>query len=84
MASWNKEQAATQRLLANNFEDARWRRTALKNAYALLSKRRFGELDAVVCLGAKRLLLTGRQNTPPPSSSWEAAWRMPSRFAYGS
>ncbi len=42
MASWNKEQAATQRLLANNFEDPKWRTTALKNAYALLSKRRFG------------------------------------------
>ncbi|PFH62405.1 hypothetical protein XA68_13631 [Ophiocordyceps unilateralis] len=40
-ASWNKEQAATRRLLANNFEDPRWRTTALKNAYALLSKRRF-------------------------------------------
>ncbi|KAM0522721.1 hypothetical protein ACHAPS_005927 [Verticillium nonalfalfae] len=48
MASWNKEQGATQRLLANNFEDPKWRTTALKNAYALLSKRRF---DAVnVCL----------------------------------
>ena len=41
MASWNKEQAATQKLLANNFEDPRWKTTALKNAYALLSKRRF-------------------------------------------
>ncbi|KAI0914538.1 WD repeat domain-containing protein [Ustulina deusta] len=41
MASWNKEQAMTQRLLANNFEDPRWKTTALKNAYALLSKRRF-------------------------------------------
>ncbi|KAI0484638.1 RAVE protein 1 C terminal-domain-containing protein [Xylariaceae sp. FL0804] len=41
MASWNREQAATQRLLANNFEDPKWRTTALKNAYALLSKRRF-------------------------------------------
>ncbi|RCI14137.1 hypothetical protein L249_6050 [Ophiocordyceps polyrhachis-furcata BCC 54312] len=40
-ASWNKEQAATRRLLANNFEDSRWRTAALKNAYALLSKRRF-------------------------------------------
>lgn len=44
MASWNKEQAATQKLLANNFDDPKWRRTALKNAYALLSKRRFREL----------------------------------------
>ncbi|KAK2603932.1 regulator of (H+)-ATPase in vacuolar membrane [Conoideocrella luteorostrata] len=41
MASWNKEQAATQKLLAHNFDDPKWRRTALKNAYALLSKRRF-------------------------------------------
>ncbi|KAI1148257.1 WD repeat domain-containing protein [Nemania diffusa] len=41
MATWNREQAATQRLLANNFEDPKWKTTALKNAYALLSKRRF-------------------------------------------
>ncbi|GAW22071.1 hypothetical protein ANO14919_116060 [Xylariales sp. No.14919] len=41
MANWNKEQAMTQRLLANNFEDPKWKTTALKNAYALLSKRRF-------------------------------------------
>ncbi|OTB04577.1 hypothetical protein M426DRAFT_320691 [Hypoxylon sp. CI-4A] len=41
MASWNKEQGATQRLLANNFNDPKWKTTALKNAYALLSKRRF-------------------------------------------
>ncbi|EON97002.1 putative wd repeat-containing protein [Phaeoacremonium minimum UCRPA7] len=41
MASWNREQGATLKLLANNFDDPRWRTTALKNAYALLSKRRF-------------------------------------------
>ncbi|KAI1162643.1 WD repeat domain-containing protein [Nemania serpens] len=41
MASWNREQGATQRLLANNFEHPKWKTTALKNAYALLSKRRF-------------------------------------------
>ncbi|OLN95328.1 Regulator of V-ATPase in vacuolar membrane protein 1, partial [Colletotrichum chlorophyti] len=41
MAHGNKEQAATQRLLANNFDEPKWRTTALKNAYALLSKRRF-------------------------------------------
>jgi len=43
MAHWNKEQGATQKLLANNFEEPKWRTTALKNAYALLSKRRFGK-----------------------------------------
>ncbi|PHH81707.1 hypothetical protein CDD83_3504 [Cordyceps sp. RAO-2017] len=40
-ANANREQAATQRLLANNFDDSKWRKAALKNAYALLSKRRF-------------------------------------------
>lgn len=46
VASWNKEQVATQKLLANNFDDPKSRRTALKNAYALLSKRRFRELPS--------------------------------------
>ncbi|KAK4141274.1 RAVE protein 1 C terminal-domain-containing protein [Dichotomopilus funicola] len=41
MAAWNREQGATQRLLANNFDDPKWRTAALKNAYALMSKRRF-------------------------------------------
>ena len=43
MASWNREQAATLRLLANNFDDPRWKTSALKNAYALMSRRRFGK-----------------------------------------
>lgn len=41
MASWNREQATTQRLLTNNFNEARWRTAALKNAYALMGRRRF-------------------------------------------
>ena len=41
MASWNREQASTQKLLANNFKESRWKIAALKNAYALLGKRRF-------------------------------------------
>ncbi|TPX15221.1 uncharacterized protein E0L32_004779 [Thyridium curvatum] len=41
MASWNREQGATLRLLSNNFDDPKWKTTALKNAYALMSKRRF-------------------------------------------
>ncbi|EAW07461.1 WD repeat protein [Aspergillus clavatus NRRL 1] len=41
MATWHREQAATQRLLANNFQEERWKTAALKNAYALLGKRRF-------------------------------------------
>ncbi|KAK0639249.1 RAVE protein 1 C terminal-domain-containing protein [Cercophora newfieldiana] len=41
MATWNREQGATLRFLANNFDDPKWRTAALKNAYALMSKRRF-------------------------------------------
>ncbi|KAL8709370.1 MAG: hypothetical protein Q9220_005864 [cf. Caloplaca sp. 1 TL-2023] len=41
MSAWNREQASTQRLLSNNFQEARWKTAALKNAYALLGKRRF-------------------------------------------
>ena len=41
MATWSREQSATLRLLANNFNEARWRTAALKNAYALMGKRRF-------------------------------------------
>ena len=44
MAHWNREQAPTQRLLSNDFSQARWKTAALKNAYALLGKRRFGSL----------------------------------------
>ncbi|PYH48352.1 WD repeat protein [Aspergillus saccharolyticus JOP 1030-1] len=41
MAHWHREQAVTQRLLSNNFDEPRWKTAALKNAYALLGKRRF-------------------------------------------
>ncbi|KAF2193650.1 WD repeat protein-like protein [Zopfia rhizophila CBS 207.26] len=41
MATWSKEQAATHRLLSNNFQEERWKTAALKNAYALMGKRRF-------------------------------------------
>lgn len=50
MASWNREQAATLRLLANNFDDPKWRTAALKNAYALMSKRRFAYAAAFFLL----------------------------------
>lgn len=42
MATWHREQASTTKLLANNFSEARWKTAALKNAYALLGKHRFG------------------------------------------
>ncbi len=48
MASWNREQAATLKLLANNFDDPRWKTSALKNAYALMSRRRFGRSHSIL------------------------------------
>ncbi|KNG49742.1 wd repeat-containing protein [Stemphylium lycopersici] len=41
MATWSREQAATHRLLSNNFNEERWKTAALKNAYALMGRRRF-------------------------------------------
>ncbi|KAJ5224892.1 RAVE complex protein Rav1 C-terminal [Penicillium citrinum] len=41
IAHWHREQRPTARLLANDFKEARWKTSALKNAYALLGKRRF-------------------------------------------
>lgn len=43
MASWNREQGATMRFLGNDFKVGKWRTAAMKNAYALLGKHRFGE-----------------------------------------
>jgi RAVE protein 1 C terminal len=42
-AAWHKEQAVMLKFMSNDFTQLRWRTAALKNAYALLSKRRFGE-----------------------------------------
>lgn len=41
-AAWHKEQTVMIKFLSNDFAQPRWRTAALKNAYALLSKRRFG------------------------------------------
>ncbi|KAF1831934.1 hypothetical protein BDW02DRAFT_571508 [Decorospora gaudefroyi] len=41
MATWSREQGATKRLLSNNFSEDRWKTAALKNAYALMGRRRF-------------------------------------------
>lgn len=46
-----REKENTMKLLANNFNEARWKAAALKNAYALLSKRRFHYAAAFFLLG---------------------------------
>jgi hypothetical protein len=48
---YSREQTATLKLLANNFSEQRWKITARKNAYALLSKRRFEYAAAFFLLG---------------------------------
>ena len=46
-----REKENTTKLLAHNFSEPRWRATALKNAYALISKRRFEYAAAFFLLG---------------------------------
>lgn len=41
-AAWHKEQNLMLKFLNNDFSQPRWKTAALKNAFALLSKRRFG------------------------------------------
>ncbi|KAI0778601.1 WD repeat-containing protein [Trametes elegans] len=50
-AAWHKEQQVMLRFLNNNFQEPRWRTAALKNAFALLSKRRFEYAAAFFLLG---------------------------------
>lgn len=50
-AAWHKEQAVMLKFLSHDFGEARWRTAALKNAYALLSKRRFEYAAAFFLLG---------------------------------
>jgi hypothetical protein len=42
-AAWHKEQHMMLKFLSNDFNDSRWKTAALKNAYALMGKQRFGE-----------------------------------------
>ncbi|CCM05189.1 uncharacterized protein FIBRA_07398 [Fibroporia radiculosa] len=50
-AAWHKEQAQMLKFLSNDFLQPRWRTAALKNAFALLSKRRFEYAAAFFLLG---------------------------------
>jgi hypothetical protein len=64
MASWHREQAATVRVLSNNFQDPKWKTVAMKNAYALLGKHRFGQFLNVMF----DYSLISLQNMPQPFS----------------
>jgi len=50
-AAWHKEQAVMLQFLSNDFTQPRWQTAALKNAYALLGKRRFEYAAAFFILG---------------------------------
>ncbi|KAF9029279.1 WD repeat-containing protein [Hymenopellis radicata] len=50
-AAWHKEQGLMLKFLANDFSEDRWKTAALKNAYALLGKRRFEYAAAFFLLG---------------------------------
>ncbi|PKS06869.1 hypothetical protein jhhlp_006945 [Lomentospora prolificans] len=51
IATWHPEQRATYKLLSNDFDDPKWKMVALKNAYALMSRRRFEYAAAFFLLG---------------------------------
>lgn len=42
-AAWHNDQTIMLKFLANDFTHPRWKTAALKNAYALLGKQRFGQ-----------------------------------------
>ena len=46
-AAWHPEQNAMLKFLSNDFTIDRWRTAAFKNAFALLSKQRFGILQTI-------------------------------------
>lgn len=50
-AAWHNEQALMLRFLANDFTQAKWKTAAMKNAFALLGKRRLEYAAAFFLLG---------------------------------
>ena len=48
-AGGHTDQRSMLKLLANDFDQPRWRSAALKNAFTLISKRRFRELRCPLC-----------------------------------
>jgi RAVE protein 1 C terminal len=49
-AAWHPDHGLMAKFLANDFDQHRWRTAALKNAFALLGKRRFGAHTDLVLL----------------------------------
>ncbi|KAJ7654974.1 RAVE protein 1 C terminal-domain-containing protein [Mycena polygramma] len=78
-SAWHKEQPLMLKFLANDFSEPRWRTAALKNAYALLSKRRFALARVVEQSDDGPVLLGILNNTVIPTAfrdgnRWLASW----------
>ena len=43
-ATFHKERNVMMKFLMNDFEEPRWKSAAMKNAYALMGKHRYGEV----------------------------------------
>lgn len=61
-AHGHAEQAKMVTFLANDFDQDRWKTAALKNAFALLGKQRFGKYFSTQCLqkslSSRNIILT--------------------------
>ena len=66
-AAWHKEQAVMLKFLSNDFSEARWRTAALQNAYALLSKQRFGQFCMTLSTMKRVIDSVSGQNMLQPS-----------------
>ena len=69
------------KFLANDFELERWKTAAIKNAYALLSKQRFGMFRR---RGSVRSQNANDQNTPQRSSCSAGVPKTPSMCVFDS
>lgn len=78
-APGHKEQNLMLKFLANDFEEGRWKTAAAKNAYALLSKQRYGES---FFLPLARSSVDHSQSTQRPFSCFPAARKTLSMCVY--
>jgi len=70
-AAWHREQTVMLNFLGNDFTIPRWRTAALKNAFALLSKQRFGRVSCDAFMAWCSLFLFTEQSTQLRFSCWE-------------
>ncbi len=52
LANGHPDQQVMVKLLSNDFEQERWKTAAMKNAFALLGKQRYGNTDYTISCGS--------------------------------